>query len=107
MEELLAETGIPFAYGDLADPVTPYIAWTVGDSEITAPDGFGGLTARADTVTVELYTTGKDWALEDRLEALIERYGPRRHEERNYYEGAYQITYVFTINSKNRRTQDV
>ena len=110
MNELLGGMGIPFGYGDLADPVSPFISWTISDSVFTVPEGAGfprgegvGPEVREDTVTVELYTTGKDWELEDRLEALITRFGPRKHEEKNYYEAVYQITYTFTITTKNRR----
>ena len=103
MEEILDEMGIPYAYGDLTDPVSPFISWSVGDTVFSAPDSYGGAVARADTVTVELYTTGKDWETEDRLEYLIEEFSPRKHEEINYYESVYQITYTFTITSKQRR----
>lgn len=103
MEEILAEMGIPYAYGDLTDPVSPFISWSISDSVFTAPDEYGGFTTIEHTVNVELYTTGKDWELEDRLEALIEQYGPRKHEEKNYYEAVYQISYTFTINTKQRR----
>lgn len=104
MEEILDEIEIPHGYGDLTDPVSPFISWSIGDTVFTASDEYAGLTTRADTVTVELYTTGKDWETEDRLEALIERFSPRKHEEMNYYESVYQITYTFTITTKNRRT---
>ena len=104
MEEILEEIGIPHGYGDLTDPYSPFISWSIGDTVFTSSDEYAGVTTRADTVTVELYTTGKDWETEDRLEALIERFSPRKHEEMNYYESVYQITYTFTITSKNRRT---
>jgi len=111
MNTLLGEMGIPFGYGDLTDPVSPFISWYISDSVFTVPEGGGfpdgvslGAAVREDTITVELYTTGKDWELEDRLEALIERYGPRKHEEKNYYEAVYQISYTFTITTKQRRT---
>ena len=110
MNELLGEMGIPFGYGDLTDPVSPFISWYISDSVFTVPEVSPypgarpcGMAVREDTVTVELYTTGKDWELEDRLEALIEQYGPRKHEEKNYYEAVYQISYTFTITTKNRR----
>lgn len=110
MNELLEGMGIPFGYGDLTDPVSPYISWTISDSVFSVPEGGGfpdgvntGTAVREDTITVELYTTGKDWELEDRLEALIERYGLRKHEEKNYYEAVYQISYTFTIITKQRR----
>lgn len=103
IEALLAQLEIPFGYGDLTDPVTPFLSWYIGDTVFTVSDEYGGVIVRADTVTVELYTTGKDRELEDRLEALIERYGPRKHEEKNYYEAVYQITYTFTITNKTRR----
>ena len=104
MERILDEMGIPYAYGDLTDPVSPFISWRIGDTVITSSDEYGGVTTRADTVTVELYTTGKDWETEDRLESLIERFSPRKHEEMNYDESVYQITYTFTITDKKRRT---
>ena len=103
MEEILEEIGIPHGYGDLTDPVSPFISWSIRDTVFTASDEYAGLTTRADTVTVEFYTTGKDWETEDRLEALIERFSPRKHEEMNYYESVYQITYTFTVTEKNRR----
>lgn len=104
VEGILDEIEIPHGYGDLTDPVSPFISWSIGDTVFTASDEYAGFTTRADTVTVELYTTGKDWETEDRLEALIERFSPRKHEEMNYYESVYQITYTFTITTKNRRT---
>lgn len=103
MDGILDQMGIPYAYGDLTDPLSPFISWSVSDTVFTAPDGYGGFTTREHTVNVELYTTGKDWETEDRLEALIERFSPRKHEEINYYESVYQITYTFTVKEKNRR----
>lgn len=103
MEEILAEMGIPYAYGDLTDPVSPFISWSISDSVFTAPDEYGGFTTIEHTVNVELYTTWKDWETEDRLEALIEQFSPRKHEEMNYYESVYQITYTFIVKEKNRR----
>ena len=103
IEAILTALDIPFGYGDLTDPMTPYAAYYIQDTVFTAPDDYGGVTARADSVTIELYTTGKDWELEDRLEAMIEQYSPRKHEERNYYEEVWQITYTFTITTKKRR----
>lgn len=106
IEAILASLGIAYGYGDLSDPMTPYAAYYISDTVFTCADTYpeNGATVRADDVTVELYTTGKDWELEDQLEALIEQYSPRKHEERNYYEAVYQITYTFTITSKRRRT---
>lgn len=106
IEGILGELGILYGYGDIENPMTPYAAYYIGDTVITCSDTYpaSGATVRADDVTVELYTTGKDWELEDRLEAMIERYSPRKHEERNYYESVYQITYTFTITEKRRRT---
>lgn len=104
MENLLRTLEVVFGYGDLPDPETPFISWYIADTAFKIPDDYGGLAVREDTVTVELYTTGKDFALEDALEELIEVFGPRKHEERNYYESVYQITYTFTITTKTRRS---
>lgn len=103
MDGILTQMGLPYAYGDLTDPVSPFISWSVSDTVFTAPDEYGGITTLMHTVNVELYTTGKDWETEDRLEALIEQFSPRKHEEINYYESVYQITYTFFVTEKNRR----
>ncbi len=74
--EILRETGIPFAYDHFAEgegPAPPFICYLLPGSDNFAADG--RVYYKINEVRIELYTDYKDIAVEQKLEAVLERHG--------------------------------
>ena len=79
MEKLVAmisEMGIPFAYDHFAEgesPEPPFLCYLLPGSDNFAADGM--VYHRISQVHIELYTDSKDPAVEEKVTAVLDRYG--------------------------------
>ena len=78
IEEMLKETGIPFRYHhftqkEMKDIPLPIIVWNVPGTDNFYADG--QVYSKIKNLDIELYTDDKDWALEEKLENILDAHG--------------------------------
>lgn len=101
MEELitiLMETEIPFAYDHFAEgesPNPPFICYLLPGSNNFAADG--KVYFKANEVHIELYTDFKDLAVEQKLEAVLDKHGIFYNKSETWIdsEKLYEVLYIF------------
>lgn len=101
MEELitiLKETEIPFAYDHFAEgesPNPPFICYLLPGSNNFAADG--KVYFKANEVHIELYTDFKDLAVEQKLEAVLDKHGIFYNKSETWIdsEKLYEVLYIF------------
>lgn len=74
--EILKEAGIPFAYDHFAEgesPEPPFLCYLLPGSDHFAADG--KVYYKINEVQIELYTDTKDLAVEQKLEAVLDKHG--------------------------------
>ena len=98
MMEMLAETGIPFAYdhfaeGEAVDP--PFLCFLYPGSDNFAADG--KVYAKISEVHLELYTDRKDPETEAVLEAVLDAHGIFYDKTEVWIESEklYEVLYAF------------
>lgn len=97
----LAPLAIPLAYRHKKDAAAPYLTYYIGDTRITAADCYpgGGVSCTIeDDATVELHTVSKDAVTEAAITAAFASDGLSLtiHEDYDYYEDVYVVTFSFT-----------
>ena len=78
IEEMLKEAGVPFRYHhftqkEMKDIPLPIIVWNVPGSDNFFADG--QVYSKIVQLDIELYTDDKDWALEEKLENILDSHG--------------------------------
>lgn len=78
IEEILKEMGIPFKYHhftqkEMQDVSLPILVWIVPGTDNFFADG--KTYHKIKELDIELYTDEKDWALEEKLEGILDKYG--------------------------------
>ena len=74
--QMLAETEIPFAYDHFAEGEShkpPFLVYLYPRAANFAADGIAYY--KKDRMQIELYTDKKDIQLEERIEAVLDKYG--------------------------------
>ena len=98
--EILAEIGIPFAYDHFAEgesPEPPFICYMLPGTNNFAADGIAYF--KINEVNIELYTDIKDLDVEQRIEAVLDRYGIFYAKSEVWIESErlYEILYSFEM----------
>lgn len=100
LEEMLAETGLPFQYHhfteeNAVDP--PFIVWINEESANFYADGV--VYAVIDAVSIELYTDEKDHKLEEKIEEIFKNYNVSWEKEETYIdsEQMYEVLYQMEV----------
>ena len=98
--EILAEIGIPFAYDHFAEgesPEPPFICYLLPGTNHFAADGIAYF--KINEVNIELYTDIKDLEAEQRLEAVLDRYGIFYAKSEVWIESErlYEVLYSFEM----------
>lgn len=100
IEEILAETGIPFAYHhfteeNAVDP--PFIVYLNDESSNFYADGV--VYAVISSINIELYTDEKDHKLEEKIENIFKEYNVAWEKEEIYIESEqmYEILYQMEV----------
>lgn len=100
IEEILAETGIPFAYHhfteeNAVDP--PFIVYLNDESSNFYADGV--VYAVISSINIELYTDEKDHKLEEKIENVFKEYNVAWEKEEIYIESEqmYEILYQMEV----------
>lgn len=96
--------GVPqdsMEYRHIEDPAAPYLTWYIENETIT-PDDSGRVYTRSCDCVLELHTISKDVELEREIELLFAEYTLEKHEDYDYAEDVYVITYNFTAMKKGR-----
>lgn len=98
--EILAEIGIPFAYDHFAEgesPEPPFICYLLPGTNNFAADGIAYF--KINEVNIELYTDIKDLDVEQRIEAVLDRYGIFYAKSEVWIESErlYEILYSFEM----------
>lgn len=100
IEEILAETGIPFAYHhfteeNAVDP--PFIVYLNDESSNFYADGV--VYAVISSINIELYTDEKDHKLEEKIENIFKEYNVAWEKEEIYIESKqmYEILYQMEV----------
>lgn len=98
--------GLPYTYDTFPNniaPNPPYIVFNYPNREDFGADNKN--YTHIDVLNLELYTSNKDFELEERIEAILEDYGFYYEKSEAYIrnEHLYQITYVtqFISNKEN------
>lgn len=103
-ERLEMLKGIPqgsIGYRHLRNPSAPYLTWYISDETIT-PDDSGRVYTRSSDGVIELLTAEKSPVLEAEIEALFPEYEIHKHEEYDYAEDVFEITFTFTAIEKGK-----
>lgn len=103
--DILDELGIRNTYRVFKDnilPKAPFAVWYITGESFTGSDSKAMI--KSSDYTIELYTIGKDFELEQRLESLIPESDFRKNEEYISGDKAYCHTYTYTTTKKIRRT---
>ena len=103
MEELvkiIEEMGIPFAYDHFAEgesPDPPFICYLLPGDDNFAADGM--VYYKISEVRIELYTDFKNPAMEQKVTAVLDRYGIfyARNEVWIEDEKLYEVAYEFAM----------
>lgn len=103
MEKLVAmisEMGIPFAYDHFAEgesPEPPFLCYLLPGSDNFAADGM--VYHRISQVHIELYTDSKDPAVEEKVTAVLDRYGIFYDQTETWIESEklYEVLFSFEI----------
>ena len=101
MDKLLAmlkEMDIPFAYDHFAEgesPDPPFICYLLPGSHNFSADG--RVYFKANEVHIELYTDFKDLAVEQKLEAVLDKYSIFYNKSETWIdsEKLYEVLYIF------------
>lgn len=100
IEEILAETGISFAYHhfteeNAVDP--PFIVYLNDESSNFYADGV--VYAVISSINIELYTDEKDHKLEEKIENIFKEYNVAWEKEEIYIESEqmYKILYQMEV----------
>lgn len=100
IEEILAETGISFAYHhfteeNAVDP--PFIVYLNDESSNFYTDGV--VYAVISSINIELYTDEKDHKLEEKIENIFKEYNVAWEKEEIYIESEqmYEILYQMEV----------
>ena len=98
--EILAEIGIPFAYDHFAEgesPELPFICYLLPGTNNFAADGIAYF--KINEVNIELYTDIKDLEAEQRVEAVLDRYGIFYAKSEVWIESErlYEVLYSFEM----------
>ena len=101
LKEILEELGLPVSYRHERDAAAPYITYYVEDTVIASSDT-PGPRVYTESCVVELHTAEKDAALEAALEELLREYDLNKHEEFDYSEYVFEVTYRFTARYKRK-----
>lgn len=96
IKTVLETIGLPYEYDHFETgkaPALPFIVFTYPQSNNFAADN--GVYAKRSNIAIELYTSHKNFALEDRIEAVLDQYGIFYDKNEVFVdsERAYQITY--------------
>ena len=78
IEQMLEEMEIPFRYHhftqkEMEDVSLPILVWIVPGTDNFFADGQA--YHKIKELDIELYTDEKDWALEEKLEGILDKYG--------------------------------
>ncbi len=103
MEKILSvlnETGIPFAYDHFAEgesPDPPFICYLLPGSNNFAADGI--VYFKINEVHIELYTDEKSPALENSIEAVLDRHDIFYNKSETWIESEnlYEVLYTFEM----------
>ena len=103
MEKLVAmisEMGIPFAYDHFAEgesPEPPFLCYLLPGSDNFTADGM--VYHRISQVHIELYTDSKDPAVEEKVTAVLDRYGIFYDQTETWIESEklYEVLFSFEI----------
>ena len=74
--EMLKEIGLPFAYDHFAEGErvdTPFLVYLYPQATNFSADGIAYY--KKDRLSIEVYTDKKDIQLEERIEAVLDKYG--------------------------------
>lgn len=74
--EMLKEIGLPFAYDHFAEGErvdTPFLVYLYPQATNFSADGIAYY--KKDRLSIEVYTDKKDIQLEDKVEAVLDKYG--------------------------------
>lgn len=100
IEEMLAETGLPFQYHhfteeNAVDP--PFIVYLNDESSNFYADGV--VYAVISSINIELYTDEKDHKLEEKIENIFKEYNVAWEKEEIYIESEqmYEILYQMEV----------
>ena len=98
--EILAEIGTPFAYDHFAEgesPEPPFICYLLPGTNHFAADGIAYF--KINEVNIELYTDIKDLDAEQRIEAVLDRYGIFYAKSEVWIESErlYEVLYSFEM----------
>lgn len=103
--DILDELGIRNTYGvfkgDILPPL-PFAVWYIANESFSGSDSKAMI--KSSDYSIELYTIGKNFELEQRLESLIPESDFRKTEEYISGDKAYRLTYTYTTTKKIRRT---
>lgn len=93
---MLQAIGLPYEYDHFEvgkAPALPFITFTYPQSNNFAADNI--VYTKRSGIVIELYCAHKDFALEDRIEAVLDQYGVFYDKSEVFIdsERAYQITY--------------
>ena len=97
---ILRELGIPFAYDHFAEgesPEPPFICYLIPGSNNFAADGLAYF--KVNEVHIELYTDYKDLAVEQKIEAVLDKHGIFYDKSETWIESEklYEILYSFDM----------
>lgn len=103
MDELISilkETGIPFAYDHFAEgesPEPPFICYLLPQSDNFSADG--KVYYKISGVNIELYTDMKDLSAEQKIEAVLDKYGIFYDKTEVWIESEklYEVLYTFEM----------
>ncbi|MBQ0078376.1 MAG: hypothetical protein KBS66_00600 [Eubacterium sp.] len=96
IKTILENIGLPYEYDHFEvgkAPALPFIVFTYPQTENFGADN--KVYAKINYIDIALYADHKDFALEDRIEAVLDEYGLfyNKNEVFIQSENAYQITY--------------
>ena len=100
---ILKEVGLLFAYDYFAEgesPDPPFICYLFPESHNFSADG--KVYFKANEVRIELYTDFKDLAVEQKLEAVLDKYGIFYNKSEAWIESEklYEVLYIFETEVK-------
>lgn len=100
LKETLESSGLPVEYRHMENAVVPYITYYIEDTDIEASDMGGRPAVYTDSCVVELHTAQKEADMEKALEAILPAGDITKHEEYDYSESLFEITYRFKLKYK-------
>lgn len=95
---ILKEVDLPFAYDHFAEgesPEPPFICYLLPGSHNFSADG--KVYFKVNEVHIELYTDFKDLTVEQKLEAVLDKYGIFYNKSETWIESEklYEVLYIF------------